>query len=150
MGSVSSRGFPSWPEEPVHEVAAFVLAQARLDFALLAQLLSERARARNAQVATDRWRGILDKVAAYADGWMVQISMHEGEDVLADCRDMAADCYAEHPRAAEMATCRCRIDVMVADPALSVAALDCLDTAREWLKAQPGVIAIHPDTGESV
>ena len=56
----------------------------------------------------------------------------------------------EHPRAAEMATCRRRVDVLVADPDVSVAAFDCLDTAREWLEAQPGVIVIHPDTGESL
>ena len=63
---------------------------------------------------------------------------------------MAADAFADHPRAAEMGECRRRVEVLVADPAVSVAAFDCLDTAREWLKAQPGVIVIHPDTGESL
>jgi hypothetical protein len=147
---LSIPGYPDLPEDAVHEVSAFVLPQARLDFAALTKLLAEQARAHDAEVATHSWPGVVDQVAAYADDWMVEASFQEGDDVLADLRDMAADCYAQHPRAAEMATCRCRVDVWVFDPDVSVAAFDCLDTARECLKAQLGVIVIHPETGESL
>jgi hypothetical protein len=142
MGSVSTPGIPHWPDEPVHEVIAFVLPQAEMDLAPLAEHLRERFP--GAGVGTHGRGGQLDQVAVYADGWMVRVYLQEGDDALADSRDMAADAFADHPRAKEMGECRRRVDVLVADPTVSVAAFDCLDTTREWLKAQPGVIVIHP------
>ena len=148
MGSVSIHGIPPWPDEPGHEAIAFVLPQAVIDLAPLAELLRERTRVQGGEVSTHDRRGQMDVVAAHGDRWMVRVYLQEGNDVLADSRDMAGDCYADHPRAAEMALCARSIDVMAADPSVSVAVFDCLDTAREWLKAHPGVIVIHPDTGE--
>jgi hypothetical protein len=150
MGNLSIPGIPDLPDDANHEVLAFVPPQAGMDFKALTRVLSERARAQNAEFATHSWLGVIDEVAAYEDNWMVVVTFQEGDNVLADARDMAGDCYAEHPRAAEIATSRCRVDVWVDDPGVHVAAFDCLDTVREWLKAQPGVIVIHPDTGESV
>jgi hypothetical protein len=148
MGSVSVPGYPEFPGEPEHEVLAFVLPQARLAFEAATELLADLARTGGAQFATHEWRGVSDRAAAYGDEWMVEVSAQEGDDVAADLKDMAGDCYAGHPRAAEIAACRRRVDVWVFDPAAHVTAFECLDGVREWLKAQPGVVVIHPDTGE--
>lgn len=110
MGSVSIAGIPRWPDEPTHEVTAFVLPHAMIDLAPLAELLRERTRFHRAgEVSTHTRAGRLDIVASHGDGWMVQVSIQEGADVLADSRDMAARSYADHPRATEMAACARRI-----------------------------------------
>ena len=92
----------------------------------------------------------MDKVAAYVDDWTLLVTFQEDDQVHADLRDMASTCYAGHPRAAEMATCRGRIDIYLVDPAAHVAAFDCLDTVLKWLKAQPAVISLDPETGEEL
>jgi hypothetical protein len=150
MGAISRSEFPDFPEEADHEVLAFVTPDASIDFADLSKLLHQKAQAHDAKFATYRWAGVIDQVAVYADGWIVLVNFQEDNLVAGDLRDMASRYYGEHPQAAEMARCRCRVDIYVSDPEVHVAAFDCLDTAREWLKAQPGVIAIDPETGEDV
>ena len=150
MGSVSTPGFPAWPDNADHKVLAFVSPQTRIDFAALTELMRERARANGARFATDSSSGVIDQVAVFDDKWIVLVTFQENDAVFADLRDMAGHYYGEHPRTSEMATCRCRVDIHVLDPAVHVAAFDCLDTAREWLKSQPGVIAIDPESGEDV
>ncbi len=151
MGSVSTPGFPAWPEDADHEVMVFVLPQARIDFGALTKRLRRKARANGAKFATRSWPGVMDKVAVYEDDWILLVTFQEDDQVHADLRDMAGDCYADHPRAAEMATCRCRIDIYL-DPgrAVHVAAFTFFDSAIKWLKVQPGIIVIDPETGEDL
>jgi hypothetical protein len=141
-------GIPHWPDEPVAEAAGFVLPEARMDLAPLLDLFRALSGRHGAAVGTHSQDGRLDVVAAHAEDWMVRVYFNEGEDVQNDAQLQAADCYAGHPRAAEIAQCARLVQILVADPDCHVAAFDFLDTAREWLKAQPGVIALHPDTGE--
>jgi hypothetical protein len=148
--SVAWPSIPHWPDEPASEAFGFVLPGADIDLAGVAEVLrrtgSGRRKGSEVSVAEYRSSTWVDVVAAFAKGWMVRVYLKDG--ILSDARDMAGDCFRDHPRAADIATCDRLVDIMVADPGGHRAAFDCLDAAREWLKEQPGVIALDPGTGE--
>jgi hypothetical protein len=145
MGEVVRPGIPRWPDEPASEVIGFVLPGARIDLAEVAAAL--RHQLPGVAVVEHPPGGPVDSVAAFADGWMVRVLLKGG--VQSDAEHMATeDFLRDHPRAAEIAGCDRMAEVMVADPDVSVAAFEALDAARGWLVRHPGVIAVHPDSGE--
>jgi hypothetical protein len=140
-------GIPHWPDEPSSEGYGFVLPEARIDLGEVAEVF--RRQFPGASVGEHRSAGIVDVVAVLADDWMVRVSLKIG--VREDARDVAsAGFLRDHLRAAEIATCDRLVDLMVADPGVSGAACEALEAALAWLVAQPGVIAIHPDSGEQL
>jgi hypothetical protein len=151
--SVAWPGIPHWPDEPVSEVYGFVLPDMELDLSKVASIFRETGSGvsvgeyQTNDEVNFRHRPVVSQVvAAFAENWMVRVYLKVG--VLGDAQQMADHCFRNHPQAAEIGTCDRLVDILVADPDCSVAAFDCLDTAREWLKGQPGVIVLHPDSGE--
>jgi hypothetical protein len=145
MAKVVRPRIPHWPDEPASEALGFVLPGARLDLAEVAEAFRRQLPA--GSVAVERSGGRVGLVAAFGEGWMVRVMLKEG--VRSDAEHMATeDFLRDHPRAADIATCDRMVDVMVADPDVSVAAFEALDAARAWLVGQAGVIAVHPDSGE--
>jgi hypothetical protein len=142
--SVAWPGIPHWPDEPTSEAYGFVLPGGDIDLADVAETL--RRTVSGVSVGENRSGGRVEVVAAFAKSWMIRVYLKGG--VLDEARDMAGDCFRNHPRAAEIATCDRLVDIMISDPHCTPAAFDCLDIACEWLKAQPRVIVLHPDTGE--
>ena len=139
MGGVLLPGIPHWPDEPVFEAVAFVTPTAELDFSRVAELLRHAA----PDASHGRYVGEGRQViAAWAAGWMVRVSLACG--ILASARAMAEDCYAAHPRAADIAVSDRWVEVQVADPAGTVAAFECQDAVREWLGSLSGVALIAP------
>lgn len=144
MGEVVRPGIPRWPDEPTSEALGLVLPGASIDLTELAGLFRRQLPAE--AIAVDSSRGRVDLVAAFADGWMVRAVFKEG--VRSDAEHMASEGFLQgHQRAAEIATCDSMVEVMVADPTVSVAAFEALDAAIGWLVGQPGVIVVHPDSG---
>jgi hypothetical protein len=145
MGEVVRPGIPCWPDEPASEALGFVLPGAVIDLAEVAEVFRRQLPAES--VGVHHSGGPIDLVAAFGDGWMVRVLLKDG--VESDAEHMATEDFLRgHPRAAEIATCDRLVEVMVADPQVSVAAFEVLDAARGWLVGQPGVIAVHPDSGE--
>lgn len=145
MGEVVRPGIPPWPDEPASVALGFVLPGTDLDLTEVAEAF--RRDLPTESVGVDRSEGRVELVAAFGDNWMVRVLLKNG--VRSDAEHMATeDFLRDHPRAAEIATCDLLVEVMVADPRVSVAAFEALDAAHGWLVGRPGVIAVHPDNGK--
>jgi hypothetical protein len=138
-------GIPHWPDEPSSEVYGFVPPGADIDLSGAAESL--RRALPGVSIEVHRSAGVVNVVAAFADDWMVRVYRKEG--VRGDALEMVRGGFLrDHPNATEIITCDRLVDVMIADPQVSVTAFEALEAARGWLLSQAGVIVVHPDTGE--
>jgi hypothetical protein len=85
-----------------------------------------------------------------ATDWTIDVYLRDDSSSRADSQDMLRNAYAESPGVSVLGPAPRRIEVWERDPAITVRCFEVLDTMREELKKCPGVVLLHPDTGESL